>query len=422
MKHSDVAGAWVRSRTNRVPPLTAIALRAVALSLLLSTPAGAIGLRIPNQDPEANARANAFVATADNPSAIYYNPAGIGQNPGSDLQLGVLTYMGVNVDYRSPSGADTTSRFHALPLPEIYCTYNPTNQPFAFGVGLYFPYGLGVDWPQNTGFRSISIDSELEYARLNPVIVWKAHPQLSLAVGPMLDYSLIKFTRGLASPSDQFVFNGSGYAFGFNAGVLWQPVEQWSFGATYRSATTVDYHGHADYNPGVLYRAHTTANVDFPQTVVFGVSYRPTPKWNLEVDADWANWGTLNTVTLSGTKNIFGQNFALPLNWHDSWLYEIGATRYLDNGWFVSTGFFYCTDTSGSVDFTPAIPDTELYVGCLGFGHKGEHWHWAFAAQWIEGPGRSITDSQPNPATHESGNGTYRILAPTLSLSAGYHF
>ena len=41
------------------------------------------GFRLPDQDAFATARAEAFVATADNPSAIYYNPAGISQLEGN---------------------------------------------------------------------------------------------------------------------------------------------------------------------------------------------------------------------------------------------------------------------------------------------------------------------------------------------------
>src|SRR5436190_749550 len=67
----------------------------------------ALGARIPNQDASAIARGNAFVATADNPSAMYYNPAGITQLEGHNFQLGALTYMNIYVDYESPSGAKT---------------------------------------------------------------------------------------------------------------------------------------------------------------------------------------------------------------------------------------------------------------------------------------------------------------------------
>ena len=52
-------------------------MRRLTVLLLLPAVARADGFRLPNQDPEAIARGNAFTATADNPSAIYYNPAGI---------------------------------------------------------------------------------------------------------------------------------------------------------------------------------------------------------------------------------------------------------------------------------------------------------------------------------------------------------
>src|SRR3954453_8358091 len=38
-----------------------------------------LGFRIPNLDAESTAKGNAVIATADNPSALYYNPAGITQ-------------------------------------------------------------------------------------------------------------------------------------------------------------------------------------------------------------------------------------------------------------------------------------------------------------------------------------------------------
>src|SRR5258705_12987770 len=61
---------------------------AVILLALWPGLAGAVGYRLPNQDPEAIARGNAYVATADNPSAIYYNPAGITQLEGQSVRAG----------------------------------------------------------------------------------------------------------------------------------------------------------------------------------------------------------------------------------------------------------------------------------------------------------------------------------------------
>ena len=382
-----------------------------------------IGLRVPNQDAAAIARGNAFAATADNPSALYYNPAGITQLPGVDVQLGVLNYLGINTRYEAPAGAITRSQFEVLPIPQLYCTYSPTNLPLSFGLGLYAPFGLGVEWPENSGFRSLAIESRLQYLTFNPVVAWKITPQLSLAAGLTVNYAKLQLRRGLATASDTLNFEGSDYDAGFNAGLLWQPHPQWSFGANYRSATTMKFRGVTSYDSGTSRRAaYTVARAPFPQIISAGISWRPTPKWNLEVDVDWSDWRPLQTVTLGGTKNIFGFDLPLQLNWRDSWFYEFGITRYFEHGWFASAGYFYCTETASEKNFTPAIPDTALHVGSLGIGRNGKRWHWALAGQLISGPARTISNGQPNPFTGQTANGKYQLFIPTLSLSLGRHF
>ena len=395
----------------------------VAMMTLVPAASWGIGLSIPNQDAAAIARGNAFAATADDPSALYYNPAGITQLPGLNIEAGVLNYLGINTHYESPTGATANSKFEVLPIPQVYATYSPTNFPLSFGLGLYAPFGLGVEWPENSGFRSLAIESRLQYLTVNPVIAWKINSQLSLAVGATINYGKLQLRRGLATATDTLDFEGSDYAYGFNAGVLWQPLTQWSFGANYRSATTMNFKGNTSYDPGIFIpQAPTTARAQFPQVVSGGISWRPTPKWNLEVDVDWRDWSSIQTVTLAGTKSIFGFDLPLQLNWQDSWFYEIGATRYFEHGWFASVGYFYCTETAPQKYFTPAIPDTDLHVASVGVGHQGKSWRWALAAQLIIGPPRSITDSQPNPYTHESANGTYQLIIPTVSLSVARHF
>jgi long-chain fatty acid transport protein len=395
----------------------------LTLSLFFPSALFGIGFRIPNQDAEAIARGNAFAATADNPSAIYYNPAGITQLPGQNLQVGDLNYFGINTHYDAPGGHSADTKFEVVPVPQIYYTLSPKNMPLSFGLGVYAPFGLGVVWPQDSGFRSIAIESRLQYLTANPVVAWKILPSLSIAAGPTLNYSEIKFTRGLATSTDFFKYDATGFGAGFNAGALWQPIRQLSFGANYRSATTIEYGGISHYNPTPgPSSAQTRARIPYPQIASGGISYRPTANWNLEADVDWSNWHPLNTVVLHGTKKIFGADLPLQLNWHDSYFYEVGATRYLKNGWSVSAGYFYCTDTASPKFFTPAIPDTNLHVGSIGVTHKGEHWNWAVAGQIITGPARSIKNSQPNPFTGESANGSYQLFLPTLTVSVGYHF
>ena len=64
--------------------------KAIATLLLTITSPSifALGFRLADQDAEATARGLAFAATADNPSAIYYNPAGITQLEGTRILTG----------------------------------------------------------------------------------------------------------------------------------------------------------------------------------------------------------------------------------------------------------------------------------------------------------------------------------------------
>jgi long-chain fatty acid transport protein len=405
---------------------TAILL-ALGLTLLAANRSPAIGFLIPNQDAEAIARGNAFAATADNPSAIFYNPAGISQLPGQQLEVGVLNYLGLNVGYQSSANnrlADT--KFQVIPVPQIFYTVSPTNLPLSFGLGVYAPFGLGVEWPANSGLRTLALNSKLTFLTINPVVSWKISDSLALALGPTINYAKIKFSRGLQNASDYFEFIGDDFAYGLNAGLLWQPDPKWSFGANYRLATTLDFNGTSTYTPaaGPTASAGTTAGVPFPQIVSGGISYRPTPKWNFEADLDWIDWSPLGTVTLAGTKNIFGFNLPLQLNWHDSWQYKFGVTRYFAHGWFASAGYFFTSDTASSQYFTPAIPDTNLHVGSLGFGHRGRDWHWALAGQIIAGEPRKITASagNSNPFTGATSAGSYQLFIPTVTLSVSYNF
>src|SRR5664279_5193139 len=97
----------------------------------------AVGYRLPNQDPEGIARGNAFVATADNPSAIYYNPAGITQLEGQHIQAGSLFYLGIYADYQNPSGASFHNNPEILPAPTLQYTISPEDLPLSFGLGIY---------------------------------------------------------------------------------------------------------------------------------------------------------------------------------------------------------------------------------------------------------------------------------------------
>jgi long-chain fatty acid transport protein len=143
---------------------------ACALAAGLPSASLGLGIRIADQDARATARGNAFSATADNPSAIYYNPAGItwlyapdlnspslslsgsgkgsipAQTPGSTGSAGgLLTRLGLysitlgnEVNLSGGRGSlDISDRWQMA--GNFYATWKAGNSPVTFGLGVYSP-------------------------------------------------------------------------------------------------------------------------------------------------------------------------------------------------------------------------------------------------------------------------------------------
>lgn len=378
------------------------------------------GFLLPDQDAFATARGEAFAATADNASAVYYNPAGITQLEGNNVRAG---FYGIDLEptYTQPGGGQTFNnqfKYHAT--PQFFYTYGRTNWPVSFGLGVYSPFGLAVEWPQNTGFRTVATQGKIATITINPVVAVKLSPTLSIGGGVMVNYANIDLQQGIFPypAADLFEFKGDGWDVGYNLGLLWQPREKISFGATFRSSATMNFNGHTEtiLPPGTT-RSYSSANSGwpFPLNAVFGVSYRPTPKWNLEFDANYTDWNALGTINI----NQSAPPAVIPktLDWQSSWLYEFGATRYFDNGWHVSAGYVFNENSMPDANYTPLVADVDRHFFSIGTGYKGRVFNFDVAYQFSYGPSHTVTSSAA-PVV----NGDYGFTSHAVLLTIGTHF
>jgi long-chain fatty acid transport protein len=244
----------------------------------------------------------------------------------------------------------------------------------------------------------------------------------------MANYVNIDLQQGISPypSSDLFQFKGDGWDAGYNLGLLWQPQEKISFGATLRSSTTVNLNGHTEtiYPSGASpYNSSANSSWSLPLEAVFGVSYRPTPKWNLEFDADYTDWSSLGTVNI----NQSSPPGSIPetLDWESSWYFEWGATHYFDNGWHVSAGYIFNENSVPDAHYTPLVADLDRHFFSVGFGHKGKSFDFDVAYQFGYGPARTISGSAAPPgypSGYHPADGTYSFISQAIAVSAGWHF
>jgi long-chain fatty acid transport protein len=419
-------------------------LLAVVLLSLSARDAVANGFGLPDQDAFATARGEAFVATADNPSAIYYNPAGITQLAGNNFRGG-LNSVYYEPTFQPPAGQANSGRTYYSSdnfayLPQFFYTYTAKGAPLSCGLGVYAPYGGNMSWPQDTGFRSVAISGSLKYITINPVVAVKLLPGLSVGGGAMVNYGNISMYQGLKPLAPRainyFNFTGDGWSVGYNAGILWQPHPKISFGATFRSSASLNFQGNTDFQlrPGAYNnpaQRDASAGFTFPLTTVFGVSYRPTSQWNLEVDANYTDWHSFGTVTIEQSppalSNPLINNVPVNLDWQASWMYEFGVTRYFDNGWHVSGGYVFNENSVPNTYYTPLVADMDRDFFSIGTGFQGKTFNFDIAYQFGYGPPHLVTGStSPTGAitksSGETANGTYGFSSSALIVSVGMHF
>lgn len=378
---------------------------AIALTVASIESSSAVGFLLPNQDPEAIGRGDAFAATADDPAAIYYNPAGITQLPGIQASLG-LYGISARTSYSSSSGSAHTDANPQF-VPQVYAVDSLKSLPLSVGLGVYVPYGLGVNWGDNTPFSSVAEKGKLEYFTVNPVVAWRVCKMLSVAAGPTINYSTAMLENSALD------FHGEDVAPGYTLGLLFQPHPMVSLGIDYRSETALNYSGKLEDFTGAA--VYTKAKINFPRSIVGGISFRPTPKWNLEFDLNWTQWSKIGTVTFQNSP--FGFPIPVTLDYRDSFIYDFGVTRQLGKGFYASVGYIYSELSNPNANYNPVDPDANLHLGNFGFGHRGKHLDWAIAYQFAYNGGRTVSGDANAPA-----DGTYKTFNNAVNASVTVKF
>jgi long-chain fatty acid transport protein len=394
-------------KTNRNQRISGFAAALFLGLAACPSPVFGLGIALPDQDAFATARGNAFVATANDPAAVFYNPAGISQLDGANVSLGAYGLV-YNDRYSGPDGS-VNAKTQWSAVPQMFSTYSLPKYNLTLGFGTYSPYGLRMNWPTTAPFLLAGETGQITYLRAAGIVSWQITHILSIAAGPNLNYSEADLKE---FPGFVNHFRGRATDAGYSAGLLFHPGDQHYFGLTYRSATEMNYNGHATV-PVPPFSANTAASADFhfPSTLAFGYSYRPCEKWNFESDVNWTDWSSLQTVQVSPLPEY------LTFNWRPSWMLDFGVTRYLGSDWRISGGYMYSENSVPDAHFNPLVPDSDRHIFSLGVGKKFGRFSWDAAYQLAYGPPRTVGgDAYVTP------DGKYEFISHAITINVGYHF
>ncbi len=378
-------------------------ISAITLFLCLMSASLAFGEAFRNlhQGTAATGQGDAFAAQADDPSALFYNPAGMTQLKGVQLYASTLL-IGGHYDFTSPNGQDFRGDLDgsiAMPPPStFYLTANlhtldiPVIQNLTVGIGLNSPFGLLIRWPDKVPFSEVDVFGTLPLLDIKPTAAYKFNEYLSIGGG--LDiYTFASFLgegqveaqafgQGTSFPPGANVeVNGTDTAVGFNIGVLltlWRTEEKprLNLAFVYRSQTTLKLKGDFLINGGKI--ADSGIDLKLPQTFTWGLAAwpirEPTREWKLEVDLDYADWSSFDDLDIrnsnDGTvlspqprdwKGVFVVKFGTEYRW-------LHLTNLPDWEVAVRGGYIRSETPVPKKNFEPLVPDADFNGFSAGIG------------------------------------------------------
>jgi len=460
------------------PTRAAVWLTAVALSVPAATAAGQ-GFGLSEIGSCAVGRGFAVTAaTCNDASVIFWNPAAAATLPGQTLTVGAAL-----VDLRGGFTQDSTGvRYASNVAPAIvpHGFYNFMMDRFAFGIGVYVPYGLTSQWNGDFPGRFSALKASLKTVYVQPNLAVQVNPDWQIGAGAVIGHSSVELVQALdlsqqvaaviagapvtfgqlgVAAQTEFArarFVGSSTALGYNLGVHGR-VGVWELGARFLSA--LDFHydaAKATFTPeatGLIFAANNalgpnpvsvdallasqftstgtlapqlgSSRIKHPWQAQGGLAYTGLAGTTLAVDLARIGWSTFRDLPVTFSGNARASSRVLLENYQDTWAYRFGAEHTVQStgalhGWTGRVGYSYAQTPAPDATVTPLLPDMNRNNYSIGLGVPVTYGHLDAAFLHVDTPGRRgrvIERTSATQTTAQLNGGAYDLAANVFSLS-----
>ncbi len=444
-----------------MPRFLGLCLVGLAVVLAAAAPASAQGFGVYEQGACMMGRAGAGVADpCQDGSGVFFNPASLSFSKMTVTAGGALihpTGQFTDTSGGALNGTVSTLNKKWYPVPNIYASM-PFGKHFAFGVGVFAPYGLETDWPTTSQGRYLGYKSLVQGVYVQPTLAIKFNDRVSVGVGVDITYLKVELRQrvdlsvqpitgtpytfgqvGVPAGTDFADVQLSGHAWnpGFHVGVQAKVTDKVSFGARFLSGQTVNVTNgsirtaqiltglflpkslggfpiDAAVAPqfatgGKLSNQSATTSIPLPAQFVAGLAFQVTPAVKLFTDAQFTNWDAFSVLPINGQylQESIVESYG-----------NVGGLRVGTeiNAWpkaVIRAGINVHGAAAPNQTVTPNLPEGNRYEFNVGFGYElTKRFRVDAAYMYLDQPDRA------GRTTSGRNNGVYSFKANLLSASA----
>lgn len=396
------------------------------------------GFAIYTQGASSLGQSAATIAHTEDASAIFFNPALINKLDKNQFLISTTLIFPSREFVSDTSGRKYKEKTNLHYPSNFYATYK-INNIVTTGIGIFNPFGLGTEWPDDWEGRYIATKSEMKTYNINPVLSFQITPNIALAGGvnilfldSVMERKLNFSLFGLSDGNQKFKGDGTGY--GFNLGFIFDLNKDISIGASYRSKIKVDIDGKMEHDlPNPLFisnfpNTNGSVKLHLPAQFHLGVFYKGLEPFSFEIATRWEGWSSYKELNINLDQPILGlTTLTMPKNWKDTYSIIFGAKYKISDYLSLLAGYLYSGNPVPDSTFEPSIPDANTHLFTIGLSYKRKNVNFdiAYAFQKLQNRKKvNLIDDNPlDPLNPESSaNGTYKSQLNMIGLSFTYKF
>jgi len=347
-------------------------LLASLATTLFPAVAHASGFYVGDQSAKELGRAfSGGAVSADDPSTIYYNPAGMPELGQVDVSstaalLWVHSHERDTGSTRTipgvasavPTGGSSGGNPFAQPtlVPSGYASFRVNQSPVWIGLGFSSAYAAKDRYADNFFGRYDSIKSDVKTVDITPAIGIRLSDNVSIGASAIIEQADIKLRNALPNaspllPDGMLRVAGDDLSLGWDVGILAKAGAA-RIGANYRSHIKHELNGNyvvsglvAPLAAGNL-GSFATAPLDLADIATVSVEYGAGKRARIMATGKWFNWSRFQAISV--TPVLTGQTQTSINNYKDSWQGAVGLEYDLAPALTVRAGAMY--ETTPTVD------------------------------------------------------------------------